>query len=956
MTRSESGQTQSGWEQFATFGALLKHLRRRARLTQQQLGAAVGYSYTYIARLESGQRQPEAATVAARFVEALGLEHEPELAQRLVELAVQARGQVVMPIPAAPAGAVGDPAASKPPTNLLPHLTRLIGREADLADVQRLISAYRLVTLTGTGGVGKTRLAQETGQVLLSEFADGVWLVELAALSEPDQIPNAVTQVLSLPDQPGRTPAQALIAHLADKRVLLLLDNCEHLAVACAELVERLLRACPGVRVLATSREPLRVPSEVTWRVPSLGTPDPHHPLPPERLLDYPAAQLFVERAGATQGVLRLTPGDSALVARICHRLDGIPLALELAAARLAGLSLNELAMHLEGRLDLLAGGSRSALPRHQTLRATLDWSYDLLSEQERILLARLSVFAGGWTAEAAETVCAGEGLIGKDILGLLLGLVDHSLVVTVEDREEHGNSARMRYRMLEPVRQYATERLEESGSAEAERLRSRHLEYSIVLWQQSDPDVHGSERGTQRVLAEAIAQEYANYQAAMAWSLTTPVEDERGLVLSGSLEMIAMNQGRLWEGHDWLKRALAKWTRPTLAHAMALRTAGLVAAVLGDFRMGRVYLTESIRLARLVADPFCLADALLRLALLVWKQVSTKSIGPDELEEMADHVDDALRIGREHGFQPIVGYAMSFLAGSAFWQGRLDEAYRLIRESAASHRACGHDAGLINSLWVLGQFSMAEQDWSQALMHLEESDAIAQGNGHLPWHAAMSLELARVARERHDYAQAERLLDECRVMSQEMGSWQASVLAGMSRPDVLSELGRTVQLRGDVQRAATLLREAVDLSREAGQPVRLILSLNFKAALLLDRDNPAEAAARYAESLQLSADVGSPFGVAVGLAGLAEVARRRGELERAARLCGAAAGRGKMSQLAVADFGWVYVPSDWLEYDRTMEAMRELLADPVIAAVWAEGERMTVPQAMAFAIGISGG
>ncbi len=471
---------------FTTFGAYLRYLRRRARLTQRELGLAVGYSDVQIARLEKNQRRPDVMTVQARFVEALDLLHQPALAARLVELAAASRSA---------ANDERSPDLLSPPsqrrTNLPAQLTRFIGRETEKAGVEGLLAENRLVTLTGSGGVGKTRLAIEVGGASLNQFPDGVWLVELAALADPALLPRVAAGVFELQEQAGRTPVQALVAYLEDKRALLILDNCEHLIQASAELAAALLRACPQLRILATSREALRVPGEAAWRVPSLSTPDLANLPALEQMLDYEAVQLFIQHAALVQPDFELTPETVAVIAQICRRLDGIPLALELAAARMQAQSAHEIAARLDDRFRLLVGGNRTSLPRQQTLRATLDWSYDLLSEPEQILLRRLAVFAGGWTADAAEAVCADPPEAGgmtqearelsallpaSDILPLLFSLVGRSMVVA------EPQSGGTRYRMLETIRQYAAERLEQAGEAEVARAHNRHLDYFLAL------------------------------------------------------------------------------------------------------------------------------------------------------------------------------------------------------------------------------------------------------------------------------------------------------------------------------------------------------------------------------------------------------------------------------------------------------------------------------------------
>lgn len=355
------------------------------------------------------------------------------------------------------------------PNNLPHQLTSFIGREREMAEVKHLLTTTRLLTLTGPGGCGKTRLALQMAADLLEEFANGVWLVELAAVNSPMLVPQAVASIWSLREEPGRPLLATLGDYLKRKQALLLLDNCEHLIGASADLAASLLQTCPNLTILAISWEPLGLAEEVLYRVPPLSLPDLRHPAP-EQVMQYEAVRLFVERATDAQPAFKVTDQNAMAVAQVCHRLDGIPLAIELAAARVKVLSVERIAERLDEILRLLTGGRRTAPPRQQTLRATLDWGYDLLSEKEHMLLRRLSVFAGEWTLEAAEAVCVGVGIETVDVPNLLKHSVNRSLVVV----EELGGLTR--YRLLEMVRQYAQEKLLEAG--EADGVRRRHQEW----------------------------------------------------------------------------------------------------------------------------------------------------------------------------------------------------------------------------------------------------------------------------------------------------------------------------------------------------------------------------------------------------------------------------------------------------------------------------------------------
>ena len=355
----------------------------------------------------------------------------------------------------------------RPKHNLPRSLTNLVGREQELAELDRLLPTAPLLTLVGAGGIGKTRLAQEHVRNHVASYPDGAWLIELARLADPVMVPSAVAAALGLHDVNGRSITSTLAEYLRPLNLLLVLDNCEHLVEACAELVATLLRTCPRLQVVATSREPLAIAGEVTWRVPPLGLPEPHAQPSPEQIMLSAAVRLFIERARAVNNALALTPENLLQVARICIRVDGIPLALELAAAHARVLPVEQLAVRLEYDSDMLGRTIRTGLPQHKTMRATLDWSHQLLGDQERALLRRLSVFARGWTLPLAEVVCSGAGMNAAHIFCLLTRLVDKSMVLV------DASGPLGRYRLLEPIRNYALERLAASG--EATRYWARH-------------------------------------------------------------------------------------------------------------------------------------------------------------------------------------------------------------------------------------------------------------------------------------------------------------------------------------------------------------------------------------------------------------------------------------------------------------------------------------------------
>lgn len=478
-----------------------------------------------------------------------------------------------------------------------------------MGEVKTRLAAARLVTLTGVGGSGKTRLALEVARAVLDRYPDGAWLAELAALSDAALVPQTVGAVLDLRETPGHPIATELAQSLRGRRLLLVLDNCEHLLDACAQLVDFLLRACPELRVLATSREALGITGEIVWRVPSLPVPDLQQLPPPAALGHNPSVQLFVQRSAAVQPDFVLSERNANAVALVCHRLDGIPLALELAAARIEALTVDQLSARLDQRFRLLTGGSRTAQPRQQTLRATLDWSYDLIGEPEQHLFNRLSVFAGGWTLEAAEAVCSGNGVEHSDVLDLLQRLVRKSLVVVGE-----GGDRAARYRLLETLRQYACERLTAAGEADA--VRDRHATWYLEQAEEAEPQF------VYREWFNRLSAEQDNLRAALRWFSESNAVAQM-VRLAGALWRQWVLQGNLAEGRAQLRGLLAL---PGLSHTSSdwARLAfcdAILAFVGGDCAAARLRLEETVAVRRTLGDRRGLAVALSYLGNVVREQ-----------------------------------------------------------------------------------------------------------------------------------------------------------------------------------------------------------------------------------------------------------------------------------------------------------------------------------------------
>jgi len=600
-----------------------------------------------------------------------------------------------------------------PPHNLPLELTTFVGRDREVAEVKRLLSGRRILTLCGPGGAGKTRLALAVAQDLVEEFEGGVWWVELAPLSDPNLVARAAASAVGAPEKPDRTSTQDLVEHLGSRKTLLILDNCEHLVEECADLAATLLRTCPELRILATSREPLRVSGESSWQVPSLSLPDPGRPAPAGELADYEAVHLFVERAQAVDAGFELTEENAPAVARLCHKLDGIPLAIELAAARSRVLSAEQILEKLEDPLGLLTTGDRSSAPRQRTLRATMEWSYGLLDEAERALFRRLSVFVGGWDLEAAEAVGAGELVEAGFVLDLLSALLDKSLVVA--DAEAGGA---LRYGMLEPVRQFGSEKLRESP--EAPEVSRRHAEHYLEFAETADPGLLGPDQG---LWLQRLRTESWNLRAALAWSLE-PVQEGRQEARELRLRLVAA-LGRFWgrngfeEGKLWLRTALERDRGEfPRARAKALGELGFILLFQQDYGPALAALDEAVALYKELGDTAGAAFALANLGWAVMHGYYRERL-PAFLSESQALLEGGLE---DHPR----AYLSIIVASATVWQGHLDLATSRLEEVVALCRELGDLRNVAMAIFNLGGIHLRRGDIGRAIEAFGEGARIS--------------------------------------------------------------------------------------------------------------------------------------------------------------------------------------------------------------------------------------
>ncbi|MDQ1458371.1 MAG: hypothetical protein QOH28_3991 [Actinomycetota bacterium] len=716
----------------------------------------------------------------------------------------------------------------RPRHNLPAHLTSFVGRESEAGAVRARLERQRLVTLTGAGGCGKTRLALRVAEQVVGGSGDGVWFVELASVRDPELVPSTVATALDVRTEGARDVPGELINALQERDIVLVLDNCEHLLDACAELVHGLLRSCAGVSVLATSREPLGVDGESVYRLGSLSVPEPGA-CDPARLVDFESVQLLVERVRAQRPGFEVDAVNAEAVADICRRLDGIPLALELAAGRAGALTLDELRDRLDERFRLLTRGARSALPRQQTLRALIDWSYDLLSTAEQRTLARCAVFAGSFDMDAAEAICGREPIGVSEVIDHVTALTTKSLVQSDEA------SGRTRYRLLETVRHYAADQL--LLAEELETTRMTHCDHYVELAERAEAHLFGPRK---REWFERLTADLDNFRAALAWSSERPEHCERGLRLTGALAQLWFARGLYREGLDRTAELLSIATAADPVRAKALWSAGLLATVLGEDEAAQTLLHEAVDLARRASDRSLVARSLVVLGLLAFFRnelpaarrlleesiVEARAIDDrwclaDALGtlgsilplvgelELAEKISaEALAIARDAQDEQGIRMALFGIALTASRQDDLETLRDAGEEGLEICRSIGDSWFISYFLWLLSVASVQLGDLEQARRQADESLALARLlEGPLLIVCALEA-VATVERAAGDLMSASSALEEARRVA------SAGAVPGAYRSSVTRTLGELAADAGHLDEAATLLTDAADVAR----------------------------------------------------------------------------------------------------------------------------------------------
>jgi predicted ATPase len=714
--------------------------------------------------------------------------------------------------------------------NLRRQLTSFVGRRSEVASVTRTLSTARLVTLTGAGGIGKTRLAIQAGSEMVKAFRDGVWLVELAPIASPDLVPAAIAAALSVREQSGRVIAETVTDYLRPRHMLVVLDNCEHLVEAAARLVEDLLLACPDLRILATSREALGIGGEEVLRVLPLSLPDPADQTAAENVAGYEAVALFCDRATTAVGSFSLTPKSSPLVVQLCRRVDGIPLAIELAAAKLKVLSLEQIVLRLDDRFRLLTGGSRTALPRQQTLRATIDWSYQLLPEAERTLLRRLSVFSGGSSLEATEAVCAGEHIDAFEVLDLLTELTSKSMVVVTDSRDE------ARYGLLETIRQYGHDQLTEAGEADA--LRRRHRDWFVSLAGQAERELQGPE---QLRWSELLETELENLRAAFEGSMQAE-DTAAGLRLATALARFWYTSGHLSDFQDWLNRALARGDGPTSLRAQALSCAAGLASFLGDNERATRLGNEGLDLFRRVSDQRGVGFALRILGLVAGSQ--------DEYQRATALIEESLDTLRKVGDKPGIAQSLFYLADSIADGGDHESAVSRLEEALALFRELGDRRFIAKSVGGLGYVALSQSRYAPAAALLGESLVLSRELKDQSSVSVLLYELGTVERSLGNVELAKPLLEESLSLFRRLGQSHSAAYS-------LCELGIVAGTEGDLGHAAALLQESLSLGNDRYSLSRCLEAL---AGLACRREQPLVGATLFGAAEAMREKISRPL------------------------------------------------------------------------------------------------
>lgn len=803
------------------------------------------------------------------------------------------------------------------PNNLPVQLTSFIGKQEEMKAVRDLLRQTHLLTLTGIGGAGKTRLAMQLGADVIDEFADGVWIVELASLLEPELLPDAVIQTLGISHQPPENVMNTLIEYLKDKELLLILDNCEHLIHAAAEFSQELLKRIHKLKIIATSREALKIDGEQCHRVLSLGIPNPDDKDTPEKLTQFESVRLFIERALAVHQNFRVNNKNAPALAQICFQLDGIPLAIELAAARTKALSVEQISERLSNRFHLLTGGRRTSLPRQQTLRALIDWSYDLLTEIEKTLWNRLSVFSGGWTLESAEEICSDEKIDSGEVIDLLTLLVEKSIVIFNEEKR--------RFRMLETIKQYGDEKLRESN--EHGIIADKHLKHFAELADTGAKELRGSRHSQWITLLDS---ESGNIEKALLWAVESSNMSEAHK-LTAAMGYYWQLRGHYSEALRWLEAV--SQTKPLVidpVYCKVLSHKGNFLRLNSEFEDSGKYLLESLKLSREIGDEMGATDTLNRLGINEYDQ--------GRFEGAIKFYEENLATYRKNGDKLGLSKTLNNLGNAASNLGDDDKAMRLYEECLALRRELKDKLGIGITLNNVGIIAFERGEFEKAIALLKESLQVRKEMSDMEG-TVISLEnLGNAVYNRGDYDEAKKYYDECLRLSEEMG--ERSGISGAHY-----NLGKVEFAWNKIDCAEAYFEKGLHIATELKADSLIVIILYGLGKTSFSKGNIEQARQYYQESLKLYRDMGNRKDIDLNLIRIAELFCNIGNFSDSARLLGF------VKEEFVERKKIVFPKAEQPAYDETLKNLKEEIGVEDFAKYFEEGRMLDFDKAIELAL-----
>ncbi|HMR39645.1 MAG TPA: tetratricopeptide repeat protein [Ignavibacteria bacterium] len=804
------------------------------------------------------------------------------------------------------------------PNNLPVQLSSFIGREEEMRQIKSILKEKRLLTLTGPGGTGKTRLSLQIAAEIIDYFGNGVWFVELASLIEPELLPNAIMQAIGIKEQPKQKTEDTLTDYLQDKEILIILDNCEHIIKACAILSEKILKNSPKLKIIATSREALVCYGEQIHKTLSLETPDPKEKESPEQLTQYEAVRLFIERALSVNKNFRVNNENAPALADICHKLDGIPLAIELAAVRLKILSIEKINERLDDRFKLLTGGKRTALPRQQTLKALIDWSYDLLSEKEKTLWSRLSVFSGGWNLDAAEEICSDISIIQKEeILDQLSNLTDKSIVIFNQDNN--------RYTMLETIKQYGHEKL--LMSDEYKNIMSRFLNYQIELAETASKNFRGSNAA---FWIKVLNNEYKNLEKGLIWSLENN-ENETGARLVGAIAQYLFIIGKISEAMLWLEIVLKK--QPESMDFYFCRVnyfIGKFARLNGDFEKAKNFLNRSLKYWREVGEKQGITDTLNSLGVNEFDQ--------GRYEQAAEYYEENLEIYRESENKNGIAITLNNIGNVVSKLGDFIKANKLFEECLEIRRELKDKLGIGITLNNLGVLAFEQGEYEKATDLLNESLRIRHEIGDRNGISISFLNLGHTAYNQGDYLKASNFYEESLKICIEMGD--KSLIA-----DSLCNLGKSRLEKEETEQALKLIKDSLAVNREIRSLSQTACCLYYLGRIAFLKNEYEKAREYYHESLNIYYETGNKKDIALNILRLAEFHCFAGQNIQALKMLGF------IKEKYFESNKIIFPKVDQIFFDNLIVELKKKLSEKEFLKSYEAGKLMLFEQAIEIAI-----